>query len=375
MNDVEGEEMKRRVMAYLLVFGCASCILRTETSADEKFIALQQERGGLRQNILIDKVHEPRWNIGYSYGDDCLAAQRDNDAVLTAATTEVIQMWLQPLRTYSERAIVDAFRYQLNVAQDASDLVIVFHCEDKISTASITARPPRIDLRSGVQVKHTFKTSLMHEMGHAFGLMDTYVPPDAWGKPGTSKGGLDSTRGTQPESSMAGSTWHKGEHGEILKGVLGQDDKNGVIWLYKVSYEGLSLRDCFFTDYELEHAPLGCRPKYPLIFELKHGIEVRALRMLEEDEKLDVNAQDADGMTALHHAVSNGYEKVVEVLIAHADIKPFLKNKQGQNPLQLAEKLQHDNLAQLIAAHPKALTVDAKDKQVTSWGEIKKDGL
>ena len=365
--------MRRHVMLYLLVFSCVSCILRTKTS-DSKFIALQQERGGLRQNILIDKVHEPHWTVSYSYGDDCPAAQRNNDAALTAATTEVIRMWLQPLRTHSERPIVDAFRYQLNAAQDAGDLVIVFHCEDKISTATVTARPPLINMRSGVKINHGFKSSLMHEMGHAFGLMDTYVPADAWGKPGTSKGGLDSTRGTQPASVMSGLTLHKSGAGEVLRGVLGQDDKNGIIWLYKVSYEGLSLRDCFFTDYELEHAPLGCRPKHPLIFALKHVSEIDALLVIRDDEKLDVNAQDAEGMTALHYAVSDGYERVVKELIKRADIKPFLKNKQGRTPLQLAEKLQLDNLVQLIAAHPKALPVEAKGKQVTSWGKIKKGG-
>jgi len=365
--------MRRQVMLYLLVFSCASCILR-KTTSDNKFIALQQERGGLRQNILIDKVHEPHWTVSYSYGNDCLAEQKKNDAALTAATTVVMQMWLQPLRTYSQRPIVNDFRYQLNAAQDASDLVIVFHCESKISTATVTARPPWLDMRSGVKVNQGFKTSLMHEMGHAFGLMDTYVPANAWGKPGTSKGGLDSTRGTQPASVMSGLTLHKGEAGEIQRGVLGQDDKNGVIWLYKVSYEGLSIRDCFFTDYELEHAPLGCRPKHPLIFALKHVSEIDALLIIRDDEKLDVNAQDAEGMTALHHAVSDGYEKVVEALIKRDDIKPFLRNKQGQTPLQLAEKLQHDKLAQLIASHPKALPVDAKGKRVTSWGEMKKGG-
>ena len=365
--------MRRQVMMYLLVFGCVSCLLR-ETTSDKKFIALQQERGGLRQNILIDKVHEPHWTVSYSYGNDCPDEQRNNDVALTAATTEVIQMWLQPLRTYIKRPVVDDFRYQLNAAQDASDLVVIFHCESKISTATVTARPPRLDMRSGIKVNHGFKTSLMHEMGHAFGLMDTYVPADAWGKPGTSKGGLDSTRGTQPASVMSGTTFHKGTAGEILRGVLGQDDKNGIIWLYKVSYEGLSIRDCFFSDYELEHAPLGCRPKHPLIFALKHGIEVRALRMLEQDETLDVNAQDAEGMTALHYAVLDGYERVVEVLIKGADIKPFLRNKKGQTPLQLAEELQHDKLVQLIAAHPKALPVDAEGKRLTTWGEMKKGG-
>ena len=55
--------------------------------------------------------------------------------------------------------------------------------------------------------------------------------------------------------------------------------------------------DCFFSRLRVgELHRYGCVPKRPLIFELKHGIEVRVLRMLKQDENLDVNARDADGL-------------------------------------------------------------------------------
>ena len=28
--------------------------------------------------------------------------------------------------------------------------------------------------------------------------------------------------------------------------LLGKDDSNGIVWLYKFTYEGLVLEDCFF---------------------------------------------------------------------------------------------------------------------------------
>ena len=91
-----------------------------------------------------------------------------------------------------------------------------------------------------------------------------------------------------------------------------------------------------FPDYELEEEPLGCRPKYPLIFGLKHGIEVHShLHPTRQDEGLDVNVRDADGMTALHHAVFNKYTWVVKVLMQRDDLK-YYKNNEGQTPLQLA---------------------------------------
>ena len=209
--------------------------------------------------------------------------------------------------------------------------------------------------------------SLVHEMGHIFGLADTYLRGEDWGNPELDKGGADSTKGTQPGAAMSGLT---GFHRD--GGMLGRDDKNGIVWLYKRLYEGLALRDCFFPDYELEEDPLGCRPKYPLIFALQHGAEVRARIILREDAGLDVNVRDADGMTALHHAVLNKYTRVATALLQRADLK-YYKNNDGQTPLQLATALGLDEIAALIAAHPKAMAVDAKRTLTTTWGALKTD--
>ena len=222
-------------------------------------------------------------------------------------------------------------------------------------------------MRNGVQVTPAFMSVLVHEMGHTLGLADTYLRGVDWGKPELDKGGADHTKGTQPASIMAGvSKFHRGG------GLLGRDDKNGIIWLYKAIYEGLALRDCFFPDYELEEEPLGCRPKYPLIFGLKHGIEVIAILILEQDEGLDVNVRDADGMTALHHAVLNKYTWVVKVLMQRDDLK-YYKNNDGQTPLQLATAFGFNEIAALIAAHPKALSLTSMGKRTltTTWGALK----
>ena len=51
-------------------------------------------------------------NIGTlatSYGDDCQPDEKNNDVALTEAITEVLQMWLEPLREYSKKPIVDGF--------------------------------------------------------------------------------------------------------------------------------------------------------------------------------------------------------------------------------------------------------------------------
>ena len=98
--------------------------------------------------------------------------------------------------------------------------------------------------------------------------------------------------------------------------MIGTDDKNGIVWLYKVIYEGLSIRDCFFPDYKLENPLFGCVPKRPLIFEIKHVSEITAVFVITEDENLDLNVRDADGLTALHHAVIEGYTRLIAALLA-----------------------------------------------------------
>ena len=342
------------------------CLLLGMTPAAQGFIAFEHERGQ-PVDTMIDKVHAPHWDIAYRYGDDCHPEDKVNTKALTAAVTEALQIWLQPLRDYAQRPIVADFRYRLSPQLQDADFGITFFCKPAGSFAVVGGGAPRIMLDHGTDVNPNFMATLVHEMGHIFGLADTYLRGEDWGNPELDKGGLDSTKGTQPASIMAGNSKFHREGG-----MLGRDDKVGIIWLYKATYEGLGLRDCFFPDYELEEEPLGCRPKYPLIFALKHRAEVGAILILKDDEGLDVNVRDADGMTALHHAVLNNYTRVVTTLLQRADLR-YYKNNDGQTPLQLATQLGLDEIAALIAAHPKALAVDAKRPLTTTWGALKTD--
>ena len=361
----------KRRRAFIFVLACLVWLNIIPTASG--FISLQQQRG-MRPNIVIDKVHKDHWVIHYSYGDDCPVERRNNDAALTAAVTEALQMWLQPLREYTDRPIVNDFRYKLSADWNAADFGITFHCHIGASTASVGRnQSPGIDERSNADVEQAgFMSSLLHEMGHIFGLADTYIPADKWGNPLLiSKGGLDDTRGTQPASRMSGHLT-----GKDREPGLGTDDKNGIVYLYKVSYEGLSIFDCFFPDYERENPPLGCVPKRPLIFELKNGLEIHALWMLKEDEHLDLNARDTDGMTALHHAILNAYTEVVEILLAHPKIRVNIRSNDGRTPAQLARDMGRFQLTKRIWEHPTAKlppwSVIPKGKLATTWGHLKK---
>ena len=190
------------------------CLLLSMPPAAQGFITLEHEEGR-KSNITVAKVHEPHWDIAYKYGDDCPPEARNDDEALTAAVTEALQIWLQPLRDYAKRPIVADFRYHLNADRRVVDLSVIFYCKLGQSGAGVGGLPPEINMRDGVQVTPAFMSILVHEMGHTFGLADTYLRrkgPLDWGKPELDKGGPDFTKGTQPACSiMSGvSGFHKG---------------------------------------------------------------------------------------------------------------------------------------------------------------------
>ena len=193
-----------------------------------------------------------------------------------------------------------------------------------------------------------------------------------------STGGLAHTEGQQPSSIMAG-----------LPGLqrprpfpyLKEDDKNGIIWLYKYYHEDQPAGDCFFPDYvPVENARglktlRGCEPRYPLIYEVKHGAVQNVLTILRDDPHLDLNGRDTGGNTALHYAVRRGQVEIVEELLKQAGIKVNITNKKGRSPAQLARRIKRRDLAQLIEAHPTAKlppwSVEAREKLATIWGQLK----
>ena len=211
----------------------------------------------------------------------------------------------------------------------ATDLRVTFECTQGTSVAQISrGSPPAVVMRLGTDITPWMLAALIHELGHAFGLADTYQRPGFM----RSRGGLHRTAGNQPASVMAVAVGYDGS----TAATISEDDKRGIVWLYKYFYEDLASDDCFFADYVFEEEPRGCIAKHPLIFETKHSPPIHALRLLKEDPTIDINAQDVGGMTALHYAVMYEKEEVVKALLAHKNIKLVLKSKEGQTPLDIA---------------------------------------
>ncbi len=336
------------------------------------------------QGILLHSIDKPQWRIGYNFTVDCPAAFRQQEEELKALIVKALQTWLQPLRArYPHRRFTDDFLLVRQpdvekcrddrLALDELDARITSDCQGKgvhFALISGLGKAPEVCMTErGQGIDRSFTYSLVHELGHAFGLGDTYVRRQL-----VSSGGLAHTMGKQPAAVMSG--------GFVLPSLfqLGEDDKNGIIWLYKYLYENHPPGDCFFADYVPDEVPDGwegsCRPKYPLIFEAKHGLPKTVKLILLDDPTLDLNARDGAGMTALHYAVQRADGEMVKALLAQADIKVNIPNKDGRTPAQLAKQLRHFHLAKLIEKHPTAKlppwTVERAWTLTTTWGALKR---
>ena len=318
-----------------------------------------------KMNNLIRRVHKEQWVIGYVYMDNCPPEARNNGQAIEEAITTSLRAWLQPVRDLNTgKPVVDDFRYveklEIAVADfKLYDLRIYFFCDFGESAALVRAdevRPPSIHMHRGTVVDNHFKFSLLHEIGHTFGLLDTYVRNIPGEEFQVSRGGLGRTIGHQPGSVMSGMNVPR-----PIASRISQDDANGIVWLYKFYHENLPLEDCIFPDYELEKSPDGCRPKYPLIFEIKHGREGLATRVIGEDDNTDVNATDGEGLTALHYAVIKGYPHLIDKLLAHQDIEVNSQDGNGFTALHYAVLQRNASAVKALLAH-KDIDLEVKDK-------------
>ena len=335
-------------------------------------------------NTLIRKVHAEEWRIGYRFREGCPDFYREKEERLKELITETLNVWMQPLReAYPQVAFTEKFVFVRQadfkgVAEEVAeeglkeyhrklnevDMRVNFWCLPGNSTAGLHEESsPQADIQDGLRITREFIRALVHEIGHTFGLADTYVSPKA-PEATRSTGGLAATSGKQPSSVMS--------YPFVMRELLiMEDDKRGIIWLYKHIHEGQPLDDCFFPEYIYEADPPGCRPKYPMIFEIKYGTSRSRFAMVFQDPA-EANVQDERGLSALHYAVLNGDAEFVEYLLDDANADTSLRDEEGRTALDIARQAGHELIIRLILEH-RQRPVDPRGKKVAvTWGELKR---
>ena len=277
--------MQRVVGFIVVVLVSVSCGNETP-HATPSFIAFEHENSEEYKylNLLIEHVHDDTWHIPYAS-----TVQKDFSAALTVA----LQTWLQPLRNLQlNQAIVDDFEfYRYSVDDFNTDNVpwhdvlfrIIFEAGNNgynvkgvyqgvwvhrstLLPVSLSADElPTLTMYDADNTAEELATDgsfmfyLVHEMGHVFGLADTYA---------ASGNSISGRKGNQPASVMAASREVFNyppilSHGTSID--LTTDDIQGLLWLYKkyVTQKIGSFSDCHFEDYKYEDKPAGCVPSTP----------------------------------------------------------------------------------------------------------------
>lgn len=383
---------------FLLLMLTSAC-QDYEEESDVEFIGYSQIPYFSEMNFLITKVHEPSWTVGYYFGDNC--GLRPKEEKLISNATYLIRLWLDSLRESPlvRQKITNKFYFK-NVQQykgdephfenisDEIDFFINYKCDRTWSHVLVGVHPPIIILGKETIRNETGYDpfTILHELGHVLGLMDTYALGNHSVK-GESYDYFFSTLGNQLPSVMSGLQLKKPDAGNIPKiedYTLATDDKKGLEWLYlNYFFSNKTARgnDCYFPGYELEllheNGDRGCVPSNPLIFMIKNGYPtdiiisnlnretplqqsinkrtkdqltfLHYVAMIPNDQGLqffsvynnfrgilayaNVNITDRRGQTPLHYAIRAGNNKIVKQLIRtnNWEIEPIDLNKQLPN--------------------------------------------
>ena len=312
----------RSIIFIIFLVLCTSCRLLEEGKnvRKTKFIAIAQQHLQANFNgLLIKKVHNPKITIDYGFSDNdrCgkLVSVLDEQQ-LKIYISESLRVWLAPLADRGE--IVNRFEYRYRethkdgdsksrkfnytLDSDNPDLSIIFYCQEGRSFARVGTHA----MIHMYQETGSYTMNILHhEMGHAFGLGDTYVDvteSPSWSfRYNTSDGGGAGTAGKQPISVM--NLNHLTAIDSTGELQLGADDIAGINWLYNYHVaKTIGKNDCP-ADYLYEDSTKGCAPRYPLIFAVKQNNLYFVDRILSADSKnINLDQQDELGNSALHYA-------------------------------------------------------------------------
>lgn len=357
------------VVIILLGMWQVSSCQGNEAVSTVKFITYHGLRvESMHEWYLIHKVKQSSWKIHYGFSDNgrCNTSNGDNfENQLRNSITEAVQLWLQPLQDEHDK-IVNQLELQLKgtlavneqsllemgaeqkVALEAGDPAhfrITFNCvpheakEVYPRSFVLLGKVPQVfmfhyrapdggkDQRELFQHdkmsdEHMFMmTTLLHELGHIFGLKDVYIEPHKGNQSlragiNYSTGGSDKTVGKQPNSIMGVASLIGLRGGKF---ALTTDDEEAIKWLYLQAHEGVALNACP-TDYEMEKDTDGCVPRFPLIFAVREG-DTNLVRELLKDASID--SCDRYGNTALFYAQQgkhgHGQAAAKQLLDAGAD--------------------------------------------------------
>ena len=271
-------------ISLLLVLLCTSC-RPADNSSELKFLAAEQDKRKIAHYqdshsiifkqqspfYLINKIHRSL-RIKLDIKASCQSERMLSPFHAQNFVTDALHSWIRPI--LEEFHLPRVQLYSPLFIQDFEDLLIVFDCRYDEGGKSIPSNfhfyqgsnlPPKIhlfpkmDLSSfrGKTLEDFPLSTLIHELGHAFGLADTYIIHEDWTQDGEvakhnrSSDDNPNLLGLQPRSIM----------NEIKRFIEPQkDDIQGLYWLYQYYVTGRAGLDSCPLGYFNESLTGGCVP-------------------------------------------------------------------------------------------------------------------
>ena len=367
--------MFRLLLIILLVSACKKSGSEHDSSAT-KFATIPQEQWLMdirNLDLLIAKVHRPRWKIIYGFDYSCAQSTTNgllqfDDGKKSFYVTPTLQtkvrnlvnksidLWLKALPGSDDKLIsVGDLVYEIyskrlekddnyierkfsGLAKDDGDLRIIFTCnwpdsrpraywKDRtiFSPIAVTVgAKSSSDKHQQQELEDLELFFLIHEVGHLFGLSDTYV------------GGDHVAHGMRSASVMSSTRFYNMDRTEL---VLAEDDIKGIRWLYKLYRRQVGKQDCPAGYQFLWNGRAGtCRPSDFFMHNIKSahqqeknhrnleaavaflssairallaslatdGSDATSAQAGQVGSDVKVTNQDADGNTPLHHVIRSG---------------------------------------------------------------------
>lgn len=331
------------------------------------------EKDGTIKRLLVSKVYEKSWDIDYGFAPTCSKRQRNKiRPKIIEAIHRAVNLWLDPIRTIKQKPPLKLIT-KLNIREkkklfpglmgeqklywtfdygnivnkliekdskgvelllNLPELSVVFNCNEGRAWMqhrfnSINVYEPTKSKSTNINATKIPKTKfsfveLLHEVGHTFGLADTYVDAkDSFRDHMVSTDINPYTVGHQPLSIM--SAYQFLDFTNYDQVTPTKDDKNGIFWLYvHMHINKLKLDTCpyqyqpeFFARDDKNKPPtVACRPKHPFLFAMASENYSTARILLYNGAPIDINARThKKGPTALHYAVTLAPIKFTENIL------------------------------------------------------------
>lgn len=283
MTEVTDSHGMKIVIMILILVGCGIY----EEESEVGFIVYPQVAKFSKINFLISKVHEPSWTIGYQYEDcDTLHNLEEREEESELMIVKMLNVWLDVIREMPSvnRKVVDTINVvNMRYREEMEfDLIVNFRCptytvSDRHSFVSPFKFPIEVSLGSSHERNYF---TVLHELGHVLGLMDTYRGNGSIS--GDHSDYFSETIGNQLPSIMSSRRFYNQREDYSFSNrdknlALTIDDKRGLQWLY-LDYFTNKIKDpndCYFPGYKLEllhsDGDKGCVPQNHLVFMLKNG--------------------------------------------------------------------------------------------------------